>query len=67
LRHTHAALLVAQGEHPKVIESRLGHTSISTTLDTYGHLMEGLDAGEAERLDELASNRSGERGLVVGI
>lgn len=57
LRHTHAALLIAQGEHPKVIQSRLGHTSISTTLDTYGHLMEGLDAGVAERLDEMALPR----------
>lgn len=56
LRHTHAALLIAQGEHPKVIQSRLGHTSISTTLDTYGHLMEGLDVGVADRLDDLASS-----------
>jgi hypothetical protein len=38
LRHTHAALLIAQGEHPKVIQERLGHASIKTTLDTYGHL-----------------------------
>lgn len=56
LRHTHAALLVAQGEHPKVIQSRLGHTSISTTLDTYGHLMEGLDAGVADRLDRTVAS-----------
>jgi integrase len=52
LRHTHAALLIAQGEHPKVIQSRLGHASIRTTLDTYGHLFEGLDEAAAERLDE---------------
>lgn len=43
LRHSHAALLIAQGEHPKVIQERLGHASIKTTLDTYGHLFEGLD------------------------
>jgi integrase len=52
LRHTHAALLIAQGEHPKVIQSRLGHASIRTTLDTYGHLFEGLDEAAADRLDE---------------
>ena len=52
LRHTHAALLIAQGEHPKVIQERLGHASIRTTLDTYGHLLEGLDEAAAERLDE---------------
>ncbi len=34
LRHTHAALLIAQGEHPKVIQLRLGHSSIQVTLDT---------------------------------
>lgn len=51
LRHTHAAFLIAQGEHPKTIQSRLGHASISTTLDVYGHLFEGLDKAAADRLD----------------
>jgi len=51
LRHTHAALLIAQGEHPKVIQERLGHASIKTTLDAYGHLFDGLDEAAAERLD----------------
>ncbi|MGH2403299.1 MAG: site-specific integrase, partial [bacterium] len=39
LRHTHAGLLVAAGVHPKAIQARLGHASITTTLNTYGHLM----------------------------
>ena len=52
LRHTHAAILIGQGEHPKVIQSRLGHASIKTTLDTYGHLFEGLDEAAADRMDE---------------
>lgn len=51
LRHSHAALLIAQGQHPKVIQSRLGHSSIRTTLDTYGHLTEGLDEAAADALD----------------
>ncbi|HUP15031.1 MAG TPA: tyrosine-type recombinase/integrase [Acidimicrobiia bacterium] len=51
LRHSHAALLIGQGEHVKVIQSRLGHSSISVTMDTYGHLLEGLDSGTATRLD----------------
>lgn len=51
LRHTHAAMLIAQGEHPKVIQTRLGHSSIKVTLDTYGHLFDGLDEAAAERLD----------------
>jgi integrase len=52
LRHSHAALLIAQGEHPKVIQGRLGHASIGTTLDTYGHLFEGLDEAAADRLED---------------
>ena len=51
LRHTHAAMLIAQGEHPKVIQLRLGHSSIQVTLDTYGRLFAGLDEAAAERLD----------------
>ncbi len=44
-------MLIAQGEHPKVIQLRLGHSSIQVTLDTYGHLFEGLDEAAAERLE----------------
>ncbi len=51
LRHSHAAILIAQGEHPKVIQERLGHASIKTTLDTYGHLFEGLDEAATDRLE----------------
>ena len=52
LRHTHASLLIAQGEHPKVISERLSHSSIAVTFDVYGHLMPGLDEEVAERLDQ---------------
>ena len=52
LRHTHAALLIAGGEHPKVIQSRLGHSTIATTLNTYGHLFDGIDQEAASRLEE---------------
>jgi len=44
-------MLIAQGEHPKVIQLRLGHSSIQVTLDSYGHVFEGLDEAAAERLD----------------
>jgi integrase len=52
LSDTHTALLIGQGEHPTVIQQRLGHASIRTTLDTYGHLFEGLDEAAADRLGE---------------
>lgn len=60
LRHTHAAILIAQGEHPKVIQNRLGHSSIKVTLDTYGHLFDGLDEAAAERLDAAFPRASAE-------
>lgn len=37
-RHTHATLLLSRGVNIKVIQSRLGHASITTTLNTYAHL-----------------------------
>jgi len=53
LRHTHAAMLIKMGIQPKVISERLGHTSITITMDTYGYLMEGLQSGVADALDAL--------------
>jgi integrase len=38
LRHTCAAVLIAQGAHPKEIEERLGHSTIRLTFDRYGHV-----------------------------
>lgn len=48
LRHTCAALLIAQGAHPKELQERLGHSTIRLTFDRYGHLLPSLD----ERLRE---------------
>lgn len=53
LRHTYASLLIAQGAHPKYIQAQLGHASIQTTLDRYGHLMPDIHAAEAGKLDRL--------------
>lgn len=49
------AVLIREGVHPKVIQIRLGHASIKTTLDTYGALFEGLDEAVADVLDEVFS------------
>ncbi|MFQ5948974.1 MAG: tyrosine-type recombinase/integrase, partial [Acidimicrobiia bacterium] len=59
LRHTHASWLIAAGEHPKTIQTRLGHWSIQVTIDRYGHLMDGLDDQTAARLDALAFGSRG--------
>jgi integrase len=50
LRHTYASLLIAQGEHPKYIQTQMGHSSIKVTMDIYGHLMEKVNVRSANRL-----------------
>jgi integrase len=42
LRHTHASILLSHGVHPKIVQERLGHAKISMTLDTYSHLIPGM-------------------------
>ncbi|SEU32588.1 site-specific integrase [Paenibacillus sp. NFR01] len=42
LRHTHATILLKRGVHPKIVQERLGHSSIQITLDTYSHVLPGL-------------------------
>jgi len=51
LRHTAVALAIAQGAHPMAIKERLGHASITTTLDRYGGLFPSLDRDIANGLD----------------
>lgn len=51
LRHSHASLLISRGWRPEQIKDRLGHGSIRTTIDTYGHL---YDDHDAVQLDDLA-------------
>jgi len=50
LRHTYASLLIAQGEHPKYIQTQLGHSSINVTMDIYGHLMDTVNRKAASLL-----------------
>ena len=47
LRHTHASHLLMAGINIKVVSERLGHASVSFTLDTYGHVMPGQQAEAA--------------------
>lgn len=53
LRHTCVALLVQLGAHPKAMQEWLGHSSITMTLDQYGHLFPSIEEALAGRLDEL--------------
>ncbi len=53
LRHTHASLLLSRGVHPKIVQERLGHSSITMTLDLYSHLASGMDEAAAATLNGL--------------
>lgn len=47
LRHTWATLALEAGVHPKVVSDRLGHSTITITLDIYSHVSPTLDADAA--------------------
>jgi integrase len=51
LRHSHATQLLLAGVHPKVAQERLGHSTISTTLDLYSHVTATMQEDAASRLD----------------
>ena len=51
LRHSHAAALIEMNVAPKLLQERLGHERIQTTLDTYGHLYPNAQAEVARKLE----------------
>lgn len=51
LRHTHATQLLKQGVHPKIVSERLGHATVAITLDTYSHVLPGIQRQAVEALD----------------
>ena len=55
LRHSHAALAIDEGVHAKVLQARMGHSSISVTMDVYGGLFSGFDEGVATAFDDAFS------------
>ena len=50
---THASLALAAGISPKVVSERLGHATVSITLDTYSHAIPALQEEAAERIAGL--------------
>jgi integrase len=51
LRHGHATQMLASGIHPKIAQERLGHSSIAITLDLYSHVLPGMQADAAAKVD----------------
>jgi integrase len=65
LRHSYAAMLIAQGAHPRAIMERMGHSTITVTLDTYGDLLPKIDAALDEALDEMYRTSEPRTGRVL--
>ena len=53
LRHCSATLLLRQGVHPKVVQERLGHSGIAITMDTYSHVLPGMQEDAAMLLARM--------------
>lgn len=53
LRHTCATLLLAANEHPKVVSERLGHASVTLTLDTYCHVLPSMQQAASDTLERI--------------
>ena len=53
LRHSHATVLLAAGVHPKIAQERLGHSSVSMTLDLYSHVAPNMQQDAAAKVDAL--------------
>ncbi len=61
LRHTYASLLIEQGENIKYIQSQLGHSSPTVTLNVYAHLMKPVNQEAARRLENTIFQTSGSK------
>jgi len=66
LRHTFASLLIDQGENIKYIQSQLGHSSPTLTLDTYSHLLKPTNQKAARRLEGTVFEPNGSKMVANG-
>jgi integrase len=59
LRHSAVGLMIDVGAHPKAIQDRLGHSSVRTTMDVYGHVLPTTDDAITQALDVAFSESRG--------
>ncbi len=58
LRHTSATILINQGVHAKIISERLGHGSITTTMNIYGHALRTADQAAADKFESFFTSKA---------
>jgi len=66
LRHTCGAWLAMTGAHPKVVQTVMRHSTITLTMDTYGHLFPGQEADAINRLPDMLATKPGKNGSQQG-
>jgi integrase len=59
LRHTCATLLLSANENPKVVSERLGHASITLTMDVYSHVLPDMQQGASDKLESILFKKTG--------
>jgi integrase len=65
VRHSHATIMLKNGVHPKIVQERLGHSSIEMTLDTYSHVVQGMGEAAAAGFDEAIFGGNQEKNIMV--
>lgn len=66
-RHSYAAYAIAAGINPKALSSYMGHSSITVTLDRYGHLLPGNEAQAAHMLDNYLRQHTNAAGAIASL
>lgn len=59
LRHSFATMLLSQGIHPRVAQEILGHETISITMDTYSHVIKGMQKEAMQKINDFVKNKNG--------
>ena len=52
LRHTCATILLSKGQHPKLVQELLGHSTVAITFHTYSHVLPGMGDGLADAMGQ---------------
>ena len=66
LRHSHASHMLASNIHPKIVQERLGHSSIAITMDIYSHLMPNMQGEAAAAVDGVMRAAINKRADDIG-
>ena len=57
--------MLKHGIHPKVVQERLGHSSIQMTIDTYSHVAPGIQEAAANRFDEVLNHKPKSEAIIT--